>query len=304
MSPAPCPRSLRLPGASAFNSAAGADGTIGSATSRCRDAIATPRRLQLRGGRCPDSDRQARSPARSLRPSGRPLTSRFLRHVRDLAARAGETIAFPRPRHQRCQIAMANGARVREQAALGADLSAATIGSSGAFSERAIAALVRLRGKRRVGWCAGDRSLIHLVLEELAHPRPYWETVRARSPADAPGGTGTTARRLRGRPASHVGPEPNLHASVAEVEDGRGISGYRCWYTLTVLRYARRSGSATPLASMSSSMSTHWSMRSSGSSFKFVASGRFPACGLEVLADKFGEDGGWRWVSSSRSRCH
>ena len=41
----------------------------------------------------------------------------------------------------------------------------------------------------------------------------------------------------------------------------------------------------------------------SGSSFKFVVSSRFPACGLEVLADKFGEDGDWRWVSSSRSRC-
>ena len=34
----------------------------------------------------------------------------------------------------------------------------------------------------------------------------------------------------------------------------------------------------------------------SGSSFKFVVSGRFPACGLEVLVDKFGEDGGRRWV--------
>lgn len=41
----------------------------------------------------------------------------------------------------------------------------------------------------------------------------------------------------------------------------------------------------------------------SGSSFKFVVSGRFPACAPEVLADKFGEDGGWRWVSSSGSRC-
>jgi hypothetical protein len=36
-------------------------------------------------------------------------------------------------------------------------------------------------------------------------------------------------------------------------------------------------------------------LRTSGSSFKFVVAGRFPACGLEVLADKFGEDGGWRW---------
>jgi hypothetical protein len=43
--------------------------------------ISMPRRLYLRGGRCPDSDRQARSPARSLRPSGPPLAPPFLRHA-------------------------------------------------------------------------------------------------------------------------------------------------------------------------------------------------------------------------------
>ena len=47
-------------------------------------------------------------------------------------------------------------ARVREHAAIAADLLGATIGSSDALSERGIATLVRLRGKRRVGRCAGS----------------------------------------------------------------------------------------------------------------------------------------------------
>ena len=41
--------------------------------------ISMPRRLWLRGGRCPDSDRRARSPARSLRPSRRPSATPSLR---------------------------------------------------------------------------------------------------------------------------------------------------------------------------------------------------------------------------------
>ncbi|MHB8659153.1 MAG: hypothetical protein ACYC91_14580, partial [Solirubrobacteraceae bacterium] len=41
----------------------------------------------------------------------------------------------------------------------------------------------------------------------------------------------------------------------------------------------------------------------SGTSFKFVGLCRYLACCPEVLVDLFGEDGGWRWVSSSRYRC-
>ena len=46
------------------------------------------------------------------------------------------------------------------------------------------------------------------------------EIVRPRSPADTTGGTGMTARPLCGCPAFDVGLEPDLHAAVAEVEDG------------------------------------------------------------------------------------
>jgi len=54
--------------------------------------ISMPRRLGLRPGDARDSNRPARSPARSLRASGRPLTARFLCLASDHAARAG--IAF------------------------------------------------------------------------------------------------------------------------------------------------------------------------------------------------------------------
>lgn len=42
-----------------------------------------PRRLWLRGGGCPDSDRRPRSSGRSLRLSGRPLAPRLVRHGSD-----------------------------------------------------------------------------------------------------------------------------------------------------------------------------------------------------------------------------
>jgi hypothetical protein len=51
---------------------------------------------------------------------------------------------------------MAIGRDCGEQAGFAAGLLAGTIGSSDALSERGIAALVRLRGKRRVGGCAGS----------------------------------------------------------------------------------------------------------------------------------------------------
>lgn len=55
-----------------------------------------PRRLRLRGGRCPDSDRRPRSPGRSLRLSGRPLAPRLVRHAlsrRAAGGRAGDCMA-------------------------------------------------------------------------------------------------------------------------------------------------------------------------------------------------------------------
>ena len=64
----------------------GASSSAATAPSQLTSKLATvsmPRRRWLRGGRCPDCDRWARSPARSLRPSGRPLVARFLRHDRD-----------------------------------------------------------------------------------------------------------------------------------------------------------------------------------------------------------------------------
>ena len=45
--------------------------------------ISMPTNLWPRGAQCPNSNRQARSSARSLRPSGRPPARRFLRHERD-----------------------------------------------------------------------------------------------------------------------------------------------------------------------------------------------------------------------------
>ena len=46
------------------------------------------------GGEARDSNRRARSAARSLRPSGRPLTARLVRHVSDRAVRSRRPIAF------------------------------------------------------------------------------------------------------------------------------------------------------------------------------------------------------------------
>ena len=80
----------------------------------------------------------------------------MVRHARDHADRAGATIAFGCHGLDAAEIAMAIGRDCGEQAGLAADLLAATIGSSDTLSERGIAALVRLRGKRRVGRCAGS----------------------------------------------------------------------------------------------------------------------------------------------------
>ena len=57
-----------------FRAPAGAGRAIPLATSRCRDVRG------LRAGDARDSDRRARSLARSLRPSERPLTARLVRH--------------------------------------------------------------------------------------------------------------------------------------------------------------------------------------------------------------------------------
>jgi len=54
---------------------------------------------------------------------------------------------------------MAIGRDCGEQAGFAAGLLAGTIGSSDALSERGIAALVRLRGKRRVGGARGALSV-------------------------------------------------------------------------------------------------------------------------------------------------
>ena len=61
--------------------------TIARATSRCRDVCSS------RGARCPNSDRRARSPGRSLRPSGRRLAPRLLCHGRERHRRLTLTIA-------------------------------------------------------------------------------------------------------------------------------------------------------------------------------------------------------------------
>ena len=71
-----------------FHSAAGAGGASASATSRCRDAYS------LRAADARDSDRHARSPRRWLRPSGRPLAARLVRHGFAHHAEASRTIPF------------------------------------------------------------------------------------------------------------------------------------------------------------------------------------------------------------------
>jgi hypothetical protein len=56
-------------------------------------------------------------------------------------------------------------------------------------------------------------------LRELTNPSSSCEVLVATSPASTTGGTGTTARRLLGRPAFDVGLEPDLDPSVAKIED-------------------------------------------------------------------------------------
>src|SRR5579871_1302603 len=71
---------------------------------------------------------------------------------------------------------------------------------------------------------------------------------------------------LRGRPR-RTGPRRRSHSSISgrsqsvgrpapRLTAGRGISGYRCWYPLTLLRCERPRSSATPWASMRSSVLT------------------------------------------------
>ena len=56
---------------------------------------AMPRCRGVGAGDARDSDRRARSPARSLRPSGRPLTARLVRHGLSCPAAAGGRLLQP-----------------------------------------------------------------------------------------------------------------------------------------------------------------------------------------------------------------
>jgi hypothetical protein len=148
------------------------------------------------------------------------------------------------------KIARAIGRDCGEQAGFAAGLLAGTIGSSDALSERGIAALVRLRGKRRVGGCAGsiissnvafrgstpdpfpdgDRSLKHhFSLRKVAPP------ASCRGASDL--GQLRTRRLGRVRPVaacraaqrSTSGLSQTSTRPLPKLRTGRGISGYRCW---------------------------------------------------------------------------
>jgi len=150
---------------------------------------------------------------------------------------------------------MAIGRDCGEQAGFAAGLLAGTIGSSDALSERGIAALVRLRGKRRVGGCAGsiissnvafrgstpdpttaNRAVAGSGVDAFAGRGSLAQTPflpsqsrasgvvsggeRSGSAANAPARTRPPCRCLPSCPAFNIWLEPDQHASVAEFENG------------------------------------------------------------------------------------
>ena len=190
-----------------------------------------PRRLWLRGGRCPDSNRRARSPARSVRSSGRRLPARFLRHACD---RARAPAADPRNDGSRstfssslCPLLVAN--------------------KQGTPNRRLVCRSYRPRGLRpRSGLisrltssvspalcCAGSRAGggkrlagalggLRLGVEDLvrcvaAHARASLRSARARRRARSRSAGRARARRARGatRPSSRRGARSRARRSAS-----------------------------------------------------------------------------------------